>query len=311
MINPEIEDFLAVWNAKWTALPADATPAERRLLFEYIAADMRLPTPAGVTSEARFVKAAGRNVLIRIDRSQAGGAQPCLVYMHGGAWMQGSPMTHADITGRIAAANRQTVVSIDYALAPEHPFPQAVNECREVFAWVKANAATLGIDPARIAIGGDSAGGNLAAAAALALRGTAAAPMAQLLIYPNLDFTMDRPSYRENPNGPLLFVSGMPAVNAQYCPDARARAENPLAAPLAAESHADLPPAYIAVAEHDPLRDDGYDYAAKLTASGVAAEVDPGTGLIHGYLRAMGHCAASRESLERMCHWLAARYGEA
>jgi len=307
MINPELEPFLEVWNEAWTVLPAGATPKERRILFEYIADDMALPRPEGIRTSARFVPSGDRLVTVRVDRHEDGGTQPCLVYMHGGAWMQGSPMTHADITMRIAAANRQTVISVDYALAPEHPFPQAVHECRDTVVWLHEHAGELGIDPTRIAIGGDSAGGNLAAAVTLMLRGTPHAPMAQLLIYPGTTFDMDMPSYTENADAPLLNVRGMPAVNAMYVPDENER-RNPLAAPLHAESHAGLPPALICVAQYDPLRDDGYAYADKLREAGVPVEFDAGEGLIHGYLRALEYCAASRERLEKMCRWLAERY---
>ncbi|MDO6966693.1 alpha/beta hydrolase [Rhizobium alvei] len=309
MINPELEPFLKVWSEKWSVLPAKASPKDRRLLFEYIAESMRLPQPEEVTTSVRFVPSGDRNVLVRIDRHMSGGQQPALVYMHGGAWLQGSPMTHADITMRIAATNRQTVISVDYALAPEHPFPQAVHECRDTVLWLHENADDIGIDRNRIAIGGDSAGGNLAAAVAIALNGKAEAPMAQLLIYPAVDFEMDKPSYVENADAPLLNVHGMPAVNAMYVPDPAER-RNPLAAPLFADSHAGLPPAYIAVAQNDPLRDDGYAYAEKLRAAGVPVAFDAGEGLIHGYLRAMEYCAASRESLERMCRWLAECYAD-
>lgn len=311
MINPELNAFLDVWNSKWADLPRNAQPKDRRLMFEYIAEQMRLPPPQGVTSTVRFVESEGRLVLIRIDRaSGADEIQPCLIYMHGGAWMQGSPMTHADITMRIAAWNRQTVISVDYALAPENPFPKAIHEVMDVARWVRANAAEIGIDPSRIAIGGDSAGGNLAAAACIGLRGSADAPMAQLLIYPGVDFEMDRPAYRENADAPLLNVHGMPAVNAMYCPNEEDR-RNPLAAPYLAESHEGLPQAFIAVAENDPLRDDGKDYAAKLRVAGVAVELDDGEGLIHGYLRAMEYCRASEEKLRKMCAWLAGVYATA
>jgi len=307
MIDPQLEPFLKIWNESWAVLPPGATPKERRILFEYIADDMALPRPGGVRTSARFVPSGDRLVTVRIDSHEDGGTQPCLVYMHGGAWMQGSPMTHADITMRIAAANRQTVVSVDYALAPENPFPQAVHECRDTVKWLHDNAEDLGIDPARIAVGGDSAGGNLAAAISIALRDTPHAPMAQLLIYPGIDFEMDKPSYVENADAPLLNVRGMPAVNAMYIPDEKER-RNPLAAPIFAESHAGLPQAFIAVAENDPLRDDGYAYADRLREAGVSVEFDAGEGLIHGYLRAMEYCVASRERLEKMCRWLADCY---
>ena len=308
MLNPELNAFLTVWNAKWSVMPPGAEPKHRRLMFEYIAEQMRLPTPAGVASDARFIESGGRLVLIRIDRMKdAGDRQPCLIYMHGGAWMQGSPMTHADITMRIAARNRQTVISIDYALAPEHPFPKAIHEVMDVARHVKAHAADFGVDADRIAIGGDSAGANLAAAACIGLRGTPAAPVAQLLVYPAVDFEMNRPAYTENADAPLLSIRGMPAVNAMYCPNPANR-RDPLAAPYLADSHADLPPAFIAVAENDPLRDDGRDYAEKLRAAGVPVVLDQGEGLIHGYLRAMEYCTASREKLDAMCDWLAGQF---
>ncbi len=310
MINPELNNFLDTWNSKWSVMPQNAAPRDRRLMFEYIAEQMRLPAPEGVSSKALFVDSGGRLVLIRVDRAETGDdIQPCLIYMHGGAWMQGSPMTHADITMRIAAWNRQTVISVDYALAPENPFPKAINEVMDTARWVRDHAAELKIDPNRIAIGGDSAGANLAAAACIGLRGTEYLPMAQLLAYPAVDFDMNRPAYTENADAPLLNVRGMPAVNAMYVPNEADR-RNPLAAPFHADSHAGLPQAFIAVAQNDPLRDDGRDYAKKLADAGVPVELDQGEGLIHGYLRAMEFCAASVDKLEKMCAWLKTTYGE-
>lgn len=310
MLDPELQPFLDIWNASWSVLPADAGTKDRRLLFEYIAERMRLPAPGDVKLSTRFVTSGGRHVLCRIERHQSGGTQPCLIYMHGGAWMQGSPMTHSDITSRIASTNHQTVFSVDYALAPEYPFPKAINEVMDVVRWVRDHADELGVDPNRIAIGGDSAGANLAAAACIGLRGTKAAPMAQMLVYPCVHFEMSFPSYEENANAPLLQVAGMPRVNMMYC-GSQENMKNPLAAPLHAESHGDLPQAFIAVAQNDPLRDDGYAYAAKLREAGVAVEVDDGEGLIHGYLRAMEFCRASRASLQRMCNWLSGCYEQA
>ena len=128
-------------------------------------------------------------------------------------------------------------------------------------------------------------------------------PQGELLVYPACDFDMDRPSYRENPDGPIVSVASMPAVNAMYCPNP-ADLRHPLAAPLHATSHAGLPPAYIAVAEHDPLRDSGTAYADALRAAGVPVQVDAGPGLIHGYLRALAYCADVRAAFTRQCRWL-------
>lgn len=305
MINPELNTFLADWAAAWSTLPAGAGPADRRAHFEVVAREMRQPTPAGVTTEEHHIDVPGadRQVRVRLFRPAAGGPRPALIYMHGGAWMQGSPETHWDITAGIAAANDAVVISVDYALAPEHPFPAAVNDCRAVVDWAFEQAASLGLRRDAIAIGGDSAGANLAAAQTLIFRETGRRLCAQLLVYPGVDFSLDRPSHRENANGPIISVASMPAVNAMYCPNPQ-DLRNPLAAPLLAPSHAGLPPAFVAVAEHDPLRDEGVAYAEALRSAGVPAELDRGDGLIHGYLRSMAYCGDARRSFERMCGWL-------
>ncbi|MEQ8349560.1 MAG: alpha/beta hydrolase [Sneathiellaceae bacterium] len=307
MLDPELTPFLEAWDAGWTRIAADATPAERRAFFEVLAREMRLDTPPEVETDAEhWIDSPAGPVRVRLFRHRDGGSQPALIYMHGGAWMQGSPETHWDITARIAAWNCQTVVSIDYAKAPEHRFPAAVEQCAATVRWCFAEAGALGIDPARIAVGGDSAGGNLAAAMTLKFRDSDCPLSAQLLIYPAVEFAHDRPSYRENADGPLIKTAGMDAVAAMYCPDPATR-RDPLAAPLLAGDHARLPPAFVAVAEHDPLRDDGIAYAEALANAGVPVLLDRGTGLIHGYLRAMAYCAASRDGLAAMCGWLRQR----
>jgi len=303
-INPELQPFLKIWDEKWARLAPDATPARRREHFEIIAREMRLETPDDVdTDSERWVDSPAGKVRVRIFRHRAGGAQPALVYMHGGGWAQGSPETHWDITARIASWCRQTVVSVDYALAPEHPFPAAVNQCASVTEWVWSSAADLGVRGDRIAVGGDSAGGNIAAALAIKLRDSGLALRAQLLIYPAVEFTHSRPSFQENAEGPIVKTASMDATARTYLPDPADRT-NPLAAPLQAPDHSSLPPAFIAVAENDPLRDDGIAYAEALRAAGVPVELDRGAGLIHGYLRSMGYCADARARLRGMCGWL-------
>ncbi|MBK8456058.1 MAG: alpha/beta hydrolase [Phyllobacteriaceae bacterium] len=310
MLDPELEPFLVRWDAEWSTLKAGATPADRRAHFEIVARNMALPAPGDVDASAvHVIDSNAGPVRVRVFRHSGGGVQPALVYMHGGAWMQGSPETHADITSRIASWNRQTVVSIDYALAPEQPFPAAVTQCAAVIEWIFARAQKLGIDARRIAIGGDSAGANIAAALTLVFRDAPERLRAQLLVYPACDFDMTRPSYRENANGPLLRIAGMDAINAMYCPHP-ADFDNPLVQPLLAKSHAGLPPAFVAVAGHDPLRDSGVAYAEALRADGVDVVLDRSEGLIHGYLRAMAYCAASRAALKRMTDWLSARNAE-
>lgn len=305
MIDPGLLPFIDIWNQKWARAAPDATPRDRRELGEAIGRELRMPTPGDVDTDAvHWVDSPADRVRLRVFRHRDGGAQPALVYMHGGAWVQGSPETHWDITARIASWNRQTVLSIDYAKSPEHPFPAALEQCAAVVDWTFENASALGVDPGRIAVGGDSAGGNLAAALGLKLRDGPRRLQAQLLVYPSTAFARDRPSYVQNADGPIIRVADMARIDAMYCPDPR-DLRHPLAAPLLASDHSRLPPAYIAVAEHDPLRDDGIAYAEALRRARVPVELDAGAGLIHGYLRAIGYCDACGAALERMCAWLA------
>lgn len=303
MINPELKPFLDRWGKEWSTLKADATAADRRDHFEVVAANMALPTPEDVDAKQEiWIDTKAGPVRVRVYRHTDGGTQPCLIYMHGGGWMQGSPETHGDITSRIASWCKQTVVSVDYALAPERPFPAAVDQVEAVVRWVHSHADQLQIDPEKLSVGGDSAGANIAAVAALDVRGDVPL-IAQILIYPACDFDRTRPSYIENPDGPLIKPDGK--VEQLYCQNP-GEIDLPRAAPLLATSHEGLPPAYIAVAEHDPLRDSGIAYADALAAADVPVTLHRGTGLIHGYLRAMDYCEDSMTSLRAVSEWLAA-----
>lgn len=306
-MNPQLLPFLRDWDQAWSTLKAGAGPADRRAHFELVAQAMREPHGTDLLTREHWVDVpeTGQTVRVREFRPEsAQGPLPALVYMHGGAWMQGSPETHWDITAGVALRNQQAVFSVDYALAPEHPFPRALQESVAVMRWVRSHANKLGLDTRALTIGGDSAGANLAAAACLVLRDTPDAPLAQWLVYPATDFLTQRESHRENAHGPVVTVASMPAVNAMYCPNPD-DLRHPLAAPLLAASHSGLPQAFVAVAQYDPLRDEGIAYAQALQAAGVATHLDRGPGLIHGYLRAKAYCDDARASFERMGDWLA------
>jgi acetyl esterase len=303
MIDPELQPYLAMWTQAWSRLPPNASVQDRRDLLEKLSDVQRQPLPAGVESETRWTHHGGRKVRICIFRRTGRGAAPCLIYMHGGAFMQGSPETHDAITAGIAAQAGYTVISVDYALAPEQPFPAAMRDCEAVVRWAFASAAELAVDPARISVGGDSAGANLAAVMTLIFRGTPLRLRGQLLFYPPVDTELSRPSFTENAQGPIIRTADMARNWALYCPNP-ADLHAPFVAPLRARDHAGLPPAFIAIAEHDPLRDDGKAYAERLAASGVSVELHPGTALIHGYLRAMNYSAAVRAAFAAACVWL-------
>jgi len=301
MINPQLIPFLDKWEQEWSVLKPGATISDRRDHFEIVAKNMALPNPSDVdASVEHWIDTKAGPVRVRVYRHTKGGEQPCLIYMHGGGWMQGSPETHGDITSRIASWNQQTVISVDYALAPERPFPAGVDQVEAVVHWVYDNALMLNIDPLKISVGGDSAGANLAAVVAIDVRGKVPL-IAQVLIYPACDFDLTRPSYSENPDGPIIKPDGK--VEKLYCPTP-GDLDSPRAAPLLAATHKNLPPAYIAVAEHDPLRDSGIAYADALSYADVPVTLDRGIGLIHGYLRAIDYCEDSMSSLRNLCNWL-------
>ncbi|HEV7495410.1 alpha/beta hydrolase [Baekduia sp.] len=196
---------------------------------------------------------------------------PLLVYFHGGGWVQGSVETHDASCRLLAHLSGVRVLSVDYRLAPEHPYPAAVEDAVAAYAWAADHADRLGADPTRLAVGGDSAGGNLAAVVALAARDDERLPDVafQLLLYPVTDVTTKTESYARCSSGYLLTESGMDWFISKYLPDPARRAE-PQASPLHAPQLAGLPPAYVATCIPDVLRDEGEAYAARLREAGVA-----------------------------------------
>jgi len=213
------------------------------------------------------------------------GPLPAALYFHGGGWVLNSIETHDDLCQRLAHASDTVVVSVDYRLAPETRYPGAVEDVYAALKWVADNAATLGIRPDRIAVGGDSAGGNLAAALCLVARDRGGpAIAAQYLIYPITDCDLDRPSYHENAEGYFLTRAQMAWFWDHYVPSVEQRRE-PYASPLRATSLAGLPPATVLTAEYDPLRDEGEAYAAALQQAGVPATVTRYDGMIHAFVK--------------------------
>jgi acetyl esterase len=187
---------------------------------------------------------------------------------------------------------------VDYRLAPEHIFPAAPEDCYAALCWATANKGLLGGLPGPVSVGGDSAGGNLAAAVALMARDRNGPAIAmQLLIYPVIDATMESESYRDNADGYLLSRTMMAWFWDLYCPDVDLRAD-PLASPITAEDLSTLPPALVMTAEFDPLRDEGEAYAQRLKAAGVEVEVRRFDGLVHGFFSQAGIIEAAREGVD-------------
>jgi acetyl esterase/lipase len=209
---------------------------------------------------------------------------PALVYFHGGGFVIGDLDTHDVVCRTLANAAQCAVLSVEYRKAPEAPFPAAVDDCFAAVRWAAANAPALGIDAARIAVGGDSAGGNLAAVVSLLARDAGGPAIAfQLLIYPATDQRMGFPSIDRNGTGYLLTREGMLYFRGHYLP----RADDWLdwrASPLLADRLAGLPPAYVLTAGYDPLVDEGAAYAERLTREGVPTEYKNYPDMIHGFI---------------------------
>ena len=213
---------------------------------------------------------------VRIFRP-AGDETAALVYLHGGGWVLGGLDSHAPVCRTLAARSGAAVVAVDYRLAPEHPYPAAVQD-----AWAAARWTSQRFE--RIAVGGDSAGGNLSAVVALRARDAQLELALQVLVYPVTDHGCDRPSHRENADGPGFRTSEMQWCWDQYLPDA-ARAAEPDCCPLRAPDLSGLAPALVLTAEYDPLRDEGNAYAQALQEAGVPVTLHRYDGLIHGFLR--------------------------
>lgn len=235
---------------------------------------------------------------------EAGRLRPGLVFFHGGGWVIGDLDTHDTLCRELALAADVVVVSVDYRLAPEHRFPAAVEDCVAATCWVQAQAQALGIDANRLALGGDSAGGNLAAVVALTLRddGPVEAFRAirhQLLIYPATDMRRQAPSHIHNGQGYLLTRQMLDYYHGHYMGDHR-NDHDWRASPLLHPSHMGLPPALVLTAGFDPLRDEGLAYAQALAEAGVACSHVCFERQIHGFIL-MGRVLEEAQTAVALC----------
>ena len=212
---------------------------------------------------------------------KADGLAPGLVFFHGGGWVIGNLETHDVVCRKLAHEGEMIVMSVDYRLAPEHRFPAAVEDAVTATKWVAANAKGLGIDASRLVVGGDSAGGNLAAVVSLDARENGPRLAGQLLVYPATDFSRKHPSHSEPETSILLTHTVVTWFMNNYLGDADINDWR--ASPARARTLADLPPAYVLTAGADPLRDEGDEYAARLKEAGVAVTYRHFPGQFHGF----------------------------
>lgn len=280
-LNPQIEALLAMMAAM-PAIDFDTvSPPELRAQFDNPMAFGEPPAVAKV--QDLEIALDGRTLAARFYLPEgAASPAPLVVYYHGGGWVVGTLETHDGTCRALANASGAAVLSVAYRLAPEHPYPAPVEDCYDALKWAAANAASLGCDPARLAVAGDSAGGNLSAAVSIMVRDRGGPALKhQLLIYPVTNDDYSLPSYAENGSGDYyLSTDGMRWFWGHYLGDVQAA---PLARVGPTANLSNLPPATVITAEFDPLRDEGMAYAARLTDAGIAVDAAIAPGMIHGF----------------------------
>ncbi|AGA29752.1 alpha/beta hydrolase [Singulisphaera acidiphila] len=285
-LDPQAKEFLE-------SLRKSRMPSLERLPLPLARAAFATTIPlAGPREEVASVedRPIPGNLTVRIytPADKRSGPRPALVYFHGGGWVVGSLDTVDAPCRQLANAAACTVISVAYRLAPEHKFPIPVEDCFLATRYVAEHAADFQIDPAKIAVGGDSAGGNLAAAVTMLARDRGGPSLAfQLLIYPATDAALDTPSHREFAKGFMLTRSEIQWFMRQYLVRPE-EGEHPLVSILRAKSVRGLPPACVITAEFDPLRDEGEAYAARLRAASVPVESRRFDGMIHGFFQMAG-----------------------
>jgi len=282
-LDPQAKAFLDQM-ATMTGPPLHALPvADARALMQAMVA-MSAPNDLPLASvENRTIPGPAGAIPVRLYTPTGGGSLPLLVYFHGGGWVLGGLDTHDTPCRELAHGAGCAVLSVDYRLAPEHRFPAAADDCYAAVVWAAANASAIGIDAARIAVGGDSAGGNLTCVTALQARDKGGPALRfQLPVYPVTNHSFDTPSYRENATGYLLDTDAMAWFWGHYLATER-DGEHPYASPLRAADLGGLPPALVITAEFDPLRDEGEAYAKRLREAGVPTELRRYDGMIHGF----------------------------
>ncbi|MCE9521921.1 MAG: alpha/beta hydrolase [Alphaproteobacteria bacterium] len=276
----------------------EVPPGQGRELYRMMSQTLE---PQGIAigkiENVSFAGPSGDQIKLRLYSPVAGGgaALPALVYFHGGGWVIGDLDTHDALCRTLTNDTGARVISVDYRLAPEHKFPAAVDDCYAAVKWVEQNASNLGIDANRIAVGGDSAGGNLAAVMCLMAKKSGPRLVYQLLIYPVTQFKAETKSMNAFAQGYVLEKQAMTWFFDQYAPGSDPNDWR--VSPLAAPDVAGLPRAYVVTAGFDPLRDEGKAYADKLNRAGVAAVHVDYPGMVHGFFNMQGVLPVARTAI--------------
>jgi acetyl esterase len=303
MLHPQTRALLTLIEERGVPAVHTLAPPEARRVYR----ERRFFTQpaAPEVAEVRALHAPGPHgdIALRLYRplgAVAGERLPALVYFHGGGWVIGDLDTHDTLCRELANGSRCAVVSVDYRLAPEHRFPAAADDALAATRWLHREAAALGLDGMRLAVGGDSAGGNLATVVAIAARDAGDLPLAfQLLIYPSTDMTREQPSHRTNGPGYLLTSDTIGYFQGHYLADP-AQERDWRASPLRHPDLSRLPPAFVLTAGYDPLRDEGLAYAQRLSDTGVRCTEVCFERQIHGFAL-MGKVIDEANAAVAMC----------
>ncbi len=286
-------DMLAkAWPEGAEAWPLD----QQRSAWNELCKSFRAPRPDDIST----VDLVANGVPCRVFTPEAKGPHAGVIYGHGGGFVLGSPDTHDDMCAEMASQAQCVVVLMDYRLAPEHPYPAQLEDSLKVWRWMREQGAAHGIDPHNIIAAGDSAGGQMSAALALTLRDLGLPQVkAMLLIYPWLGANHESPSYIRNANAPALSRKEMLYYMTAFLgPEGSPAWVDEKALPNLSQDVQGLPPAFITVAGHDPLFDDGVVFHEKLLAAGIASELRQEPQLAHSYMRARHHSAPAMESFK-------------
>lgn len=287
-LNPQAEAVLKQMEADNVPDISEMNvPQARVFLQTAFAAMVPVPEQVGEVSDFTVPGPAG-NLPVRLYEPEGEANPPLVVFYHGGGWVIGTIESHDAVCRALANASGCAVASVEYRLAPESAFPAAPEDCYAATKWLSENGSGLGFDGGRLAVAGDSAGGNLSAVVSMMARDRGGPEIShQVLIYPAVDFAGDYPSKTENGEGYFLTTAAMEWFGNHYLSD-ESEAKDILASPLLAEDHSGLPPAIVITAGFDPLRDEGEAYAEKLKAAGVEVKAIRYDGMIHGFLNMLG-----------------------
>lgn len=297
LLDPETSVLLRVLNRMQPPEGVPRSVGVARYEYDHLGPILDVPPARMHRIEDRVIRAP---VTARVYRPRAARPSPACVYFHGGGFVLGSPRSHDGLVRRLAADTGAVFVSVDYRLAPEHKLPAAHGDALFAFEWTRAHAADLGIDPTRIVLAGDSAGGNLALSTALSLRDAQApAPRGLLLIYPAVDMTRSFPSHRELADGFFLTRKLLDWFMERFLRSPE-QIRDPRLSPLAATSFARLPPTHVVTAGFDPLRDEAEALVTLLAEAGIEVTHRSEDSLVHGFVSMGGVLREAERALERI-----------